>query len=73
MKYAVWLSIHSFSRVFQSCTLMPRFPVWHFQSPIMKYIELSIDTIKYNKYVSGYLLILQTLLQSTVYIHFKIL
>ena len=31
--YAVWLSIHAFSRVYQSRSLVPRFPVSRFQSP----------------------------------------
>ena len=30
LKYTVWLSIHAFSRVYQFCSLVPRFPTMHF-------------------------------------------
>jgi len=35
VKYAVWLSIHAFSRIFQSCSLVTRFPVSRLQSPLV--------------------------------------
>jgi len=42
VKYTIWLSIRAFSRVFQSCSLVPRFPVPRFHSPYRCGIVISI-------------------------------
>jgi len=44
-QYTVWLSIHAYSRVFQSCSLVLRFQVSRFQSPLYTVFRKKGDTI----------------------------